>query len=171
MCRRRGGAGSRAIASPLRDVGPRGGAARDGDVVAVPAAPAVYLRSWPKFPSTVRRRGVTIAVTVAAGSRAIVSLPDTTARLRAARDGDDRGSPWPFHWQIVPPRFDVLPSVSYLPKFLFIPSLALISLSLVLHSPKHGHQLVALVLVRPARRHSSRGASSRTRPHRHSPEY
>ena len=45
--------------------------------------------------------------------------------------------------------------LSYLPKFLFIPSLALVSLSLVLHSPKHGHQLVALVLVRPARRHSS----------------
>ena len=47
--------------------------------------------------------------------------------------------------------------LSYLPKFLFIPSLALVSLSLVLRSPKHGHQLVALVLVRPARRHSSHG--------------
>ena len=47
--------------------------------------------------------------------------------------------------------------LSYLPKFLFIPSLALVSLSLVLHSPKHGHQLVALVLVRPARRHSLHG--------------
>ena len=46
--------------------------------------------------------------------------------------------------------------LSYLPKFLFIPSLALFSLSLALYSPKHGHQLVALVLVRPARRHSSR---------------
>ena len=47
--------------------------------------------------------------------------------------------------------------LSHLPKFLFIPSLALVSLSLVLHSPKHGHQLVALVLVRPARRHSLHG--------------
>ena len=47
--------------------------------------------------------------------------------------------------------------LSYLPKFLFIPSLALVSLSLVLRSPKHGHQLVALVLVRPARRHSLHG--------------
>ena len=47
--------------------------------------------------------------------------------------------------------------LSYLPKFLFIPSQALFSLSLALHSPKHGHQLVALVLVRPARRHPSRG--------------
>ena len=47
--------------------------------------------------------------------------------------------------------------LSYLPKFLFIPSLALVSLSLVLRSPKHGHQLVALVFVRPARRHALHG--------------
>ena len=33
----------------------------------------------------------------------------------------------------------------------------LVSLSLALHSPKFGHKLVALVLIRPARRHSSHG--------------